>query len=278
VQHQLVDSGALGAGVARRHIVGAGLIAMSALALAGCSSHAADPVASTSPALPTARVAPTSPPAPVRLVKHQPPRGTIDALPIGTRGIAWTVDDGIDSAVVEAYARFAALTGTRLTFFLNGVNRSWTEHADLLRPLVRTGQVQLGNHTWNHPALTALSDSAIEEQLQRNHEFIASTYGVDARPYYRPPFGYHDRRVDAAAARVGYTTPVLWYGTLADSGALSANRIVANGRRWFLPAHLVIGHANHPGTIGALPRLHRILEQRGLPTYTLDDVFTKPRR
>ena len=71
---------------------------------------------------------------------------------------------------------------------------------------------------------------------------------------------------------------MLWYGSLADSGALSANRIVANGRRWFLPAHLVIGHANHPGTMGALPRLHRILEQRGLATYTLDDVFTKPRR
>ncbi len=142
--------------------------------------------------------------------------------------------------------------------------------------MVKTGQVQLGDHTWSHLLLTRLSDSAIEEEPQRNHDFIASTYGVDARPCYRPPYGYHDARV--AAARVGYTTPVLWYGSLADSGPLSSNRIVSLGRRWFLPAHLVIGHANHPGTIGALPRLHRILEQRHLGTFTLHVVFTSARR
>jgi peptidoglycan/xylan/chitin deacetylase (PgdA/CDA1 family) len=209
----------------------------------------------------------------VSLVEQPLPPGTLTGLPAGTPGIAWTVDDGVDSSVVEAYARFAAATGTRLTFFVNGVNPSWTEHADLLRPLVASGQVQLGNHTWDHPALTRLSAQGIADELTRNHEFIQSTYGVDPRPFYRPPFGYHDARVDAAAASVGYTTPVLWYGSLADSGDITTEQIVGFGTQWFLPAHIVIGHANHPGTIGALPALHQILAQRHLATFTLNDVY-----
>ncbi|KQO59807.1 hypothetical protein ASF23_15780 [Curtobacterium sp. Leaf261] len=216
---------------------------------------------------------PTPMPTPVSIARQPLPGGTITGLPTGTPGIAWTVDDGVDSSVVEAYARFALETGTRLTFFVNGANPSWTEHADLLRPLVASGQVQLGNHTWDHPALTRLSDQGIADELQRNHDFIASTYGVDARPFYRPPFGYHDARVDAAAARVGYSTPVLWYGSLADSGDITTDQIVGFGEQWFLPAHIVIGHANHQGTIAALPRLDQLLRDRRLATFTLRDVF-----
>ena len=48
------------------------------------------------------------------------------------------------------------------------------------------------------------------------------------------------------------------------------------GKVYFPSAgRIVIGHANHPGTIGALPRLGRLLPQRRLGTYTLDDVFSR---
>ncbi|MCJ1715917.1 polysaccharide deacetylase family protein [Curtobacterium sp. VKM Ac-2922] len=226
---------------------------------------------------PTRTPTPTPTPTPTRpALQRQPlPHGTVTGLPEGTPGIAWTVDDGASSEVVEAYARFAAETGTRLTFFVNGVRPSWTDHADLLRPLVASGQVQLGNHTWDHPALTKLSDQGIIDQLTRNDDFIQDTFGVSAKPYFRPPFGYHDARVDAAAARAGYTTPLLWYGSLADSGDITSDQIVGFAQQWFLPAHIVIGHANFPGTIGALPRLHELLQERQLATYTLDDVFSR---
>ncbi|WP_144764698.1 polysaccharide deacetylase family protein [Curtobacterium sp. 9128] len=255
-------------------------------ALAACSGEAAPrPGASRQPttAPSAAAVAPTPTPTPsptpstppVVLERRPLPAGTITGLPAGTPGIAWTVDDGASSEVVEAYARFAAETGTRLTFFVNGSRPAWTEHADLLRPLVTSGQVQLGNHTWDHPALTKLSDQGIVDQLTRNHDFIRDTYGVDAKPYFRPPFGYHDARVDAAAARAGYSTPLLWYGSLADSGDITSDQIVGFAEQWFQPAHIVIGHANFPGTIGALPRLHALLQERQLATFTLDDVFRR---
>lgn len=267
----------------RRTLLGGAAGVLAATALAACATTGQAPTASPTvrPArrpTPTPTGTPTATPTPtppVTLTRRPLPAGTVTALPEGTPGIAWTVDDGASSDVVEAYARFAATTGTRLTFFVNGVRPSWTDHADLLRPLIESGQVQIGNHTWDHPALTKLSDQGIEDQLTRNHEFIERTLGVDARPYFRPPFGYHDARVDAAAARVGYSTPLLWYGTLADSGDISSDQIVGFAEQWFLPGHIVIGHANFPGTIGALPRLGQLLTQRGLATHTLDDVFSR---
>lgn len=268
----------------RRTLLAGAAGTLAAGLLAACTPGAGAPHDSATP-VPTRSVTPspsptrtpTPTPTPSRpaLTRSPLPHGTVTGLPEGTPGIAWTVDDGASSDVVAAYARFAAETGTRLTFFVNGARPSWTEHAELLGPLVASGQVQLGNHTWDHPALTTLGDQAIQDELMRNHEFIERTFGVDARPYFRPPFGYHDARVDRAAAAVGYTTPLLWYGTLADSGDITSDQVVGFAEQWFQPAHIVIGHANFPGTIGALPRLHALLEQRHLTTYTLDDVFSR---
>ncbi|WP_298251876.1 polysaccharide deacetylase family protein [uncultured Arthrobacter sp.] len=203
------------------------------------------------------------------------PPGAITGLPSPEPVLAWTVDDGSDSEVVRRYIEFARTSGTRLTFFLNGSYPAWSEHAALLQPLVTSGQIQLGNHTWSHASLTSLSDAGIASELQRNHDFIVDTFGVDPRPYYRPPFGYRDGRTDAAAASLGYTSPVMWYGSLADSGPRTEQQIIDLATEWFLPAHIVIGHLNFPAVTRVFPRLRQLIEDRGLITVTLDDIFAR---
>jgi peptidoglycan/xylan/chitin deacetylase (PgdA/CDA1 family) len=187
--------------------------------------------------------------------------------------MALTVDDGTDGSVLAAYARFIAETGTHVTFFVNGVHDSWREHARQLRPLLRSGQAQLGNHTWSHPDLTKIPDDQVEEQLSRNHDFIADTFGVDPRPFYRPPYGAHDARVNAVADRLGYTVPVLWSASLEDPSPVSADRIVARAEDAFRRGAIVLSHANHAGTTKALPRFGALLRERRLATYTLDEVW-----
>ncbi|GAA2224697.1 hypothetical protein GCM10009851_05230 [Herbiconiux moechotypicola] len=203
------------------------------------------------------------------------PGGSITELPGEGNLLAWTVDDGSNGEVIRLYTEFAAATGTRLTYFLNGAYGGWADNAELLRPLVQSGQIQLGNHTFDHADLTSLSDSGVIDQLQRNHDFIEATYGVDARPYFRPPYGYHDDRVDALAASIGYTCPVLWYGSLSDSGLITPEQVVGFAERWFLPQHIVIGHLNFLPVTEVFGRLGEIVAERGLQTVTLDDVFAK---
>ncbi|MGY1725213.1 polysaccharide deacetylase family protein [Blastococcus sp. SYSU DS0533] len=202
-----------------------------------------------------------------------PPTGVVDALPGEEDLLALTIDDGTSSEVVAAFARFAADSGTRMTFFPNGRYRAWEENAALLRPLVDSGQVALGNHTWSHPDLTTLGDHEVAEEIRRNRDFLRATFGVDT-PFFRPPYGAHDERTDRIAADLGHPTVAMWNGTFEDYRVLSAEELLAAARRWFNPRTIVVGHANHATVTSVYGQLLDLIAERGLTTVTLGDVWS----
>ncbi|WP_374046246.1 polysaccharide deacetylase family protein [uncultured Rothia sp.] len=199
--------------------------------------------------------------------------GLQTGLPGEGKYIAWTVDDGADPEVVRAYAEFAHRTGTRLTFFINGQYPAFRQHRDLLLPLVKSGQLQIANHTYSHAALTSLTDEQIVRELTRNDEEIMRLFGVSSKPYFRPPYGYYDERVLAAAASCGFTRPVLWYGSLADSSNISSAEVYAYAEKYALAQHIVIGHLNYRGVVSELDRIRALLDRRGLKTVTIRDYY-----
>ena len=199
--------------------------------------------------------------------------GPQTGLPGEGKYIAWTVDDGADPEVVRAYAEFARRTGTRLTFFINGQYPAFKQHRDLLLPLVKSGQLQIANHTYSHAALTSLTDEQIVHELTRNDEEIMRLFGVSSKPYFRPPYGYYDARVLAAAASCGFTRPVLWYGSLADSSNISSAEVYAYAEKYALAQHILIGHLNYRGVVSELDHIRGLLDQRGLTTVTIRDYY-----
>jgi peptidoglycan/xylan/chitin deacetylase (PgdA/CDA1 family) len=213
------------------------------------------------------------PPAPASRVPL-PGGGVLHSLPGNGDLLALTVDDGVNSEVVRLYTQFAKDTGVRLTYFVNGVNQSWTENRDLLRPLVESGQIQLGNHTWSHPDLTTISTSAVAEQITRNDRFLADVYGVDAKPYFRPPYGNHNAEIRASAADLGYTATTLWNGSLSDSTLITEDYIKQMADTYFTPQSIVIGHLNHLPVTHVYGTLVDLVRSRALRTVTLKDVFT----
>ena len=199
--------------------------------------------------------------------------GPQTGLPGEGKYIAWTVDDGADPEVVRAYAEFSRRTGTRLTFFINCQYPAFKQHRDLLLPLVKSGQLQIANHTYSHAALTSLTDEQIVRELTRNDEEIVRLFGVSSKPYFRPPYGYYDERVLAAAASCGFTRPVLWYGSLADSSNISSAKVYAYAEKYALAQHIVIGHLNYRGVVSELDHIRALLDQRGLTTVTIRDYY-----
>ena len=263
-----------------RHVGTFGLGAVSfgvlGLGLTGCAPSAAgdaDGAASATPLntpSPTASAtAASSNPVPVARTWTGPQTG----LPGEGKYIAWTVDDGADPEVVRAYAEFSRRTGTRLTFFINGQYPAFRQHRDLLLPLVKSGQLQIANHTYSHAALTSLTDEQIVQELTRNDEEIRQLFGVSSKPYFRPPYGYYDARVLEAAASCGFTRPVLWYGSLADSSDISSAEVYAYAEKYALAQHIVIGHLNYRGVVSELDHIRALLDQRGLTTVTIRDYY-----
>ena len=243
--------------------VAAGVVA--GLALGGCDGGAgADSTPTQAPRLFG---------APQGLTKVALPHGTLYKLPGTTNQIALTVDDGTDPAVVEGYAKLCRDTGLRLTFFCNGVNRGWTEHAALLRTLHDENQIFLANHTWSHANLLRLSSAEVADQVRRNESFLQNTYGTFGRPFLRPPYGYTNARLTAQLSDLGYPALTMWLGSLGDSTAAKPAKVLANAKKWFRPGGMVIGHANHPGVTHVYGQLVELIRSRHLVPVHLGDVF-----
>lgn len=253
-------------------------VARSALGATSHTAVAAHTESALTPATPaTARAAaPTLLPPPPPASRVPLPRGALSALPGQGDLLALTVDDGVSTEVVRLYTEFAKETGVRLTYFVNGTYRSWTDNAPLLRPLVESGQIQLGSHTYSHPDLTKLAPTQIADEIRRNDAFLANMYGVDARPYFRPPYGRHNPAVDAVAADLGYSVTTMWSGSLADSTVITEDFLLQMADKYFRPQNIVIGHLNHLPVTHVYGRLAELIRDRGLRTVTLDDVFARP--
>jgi peptidoglycan/xylan/chitin deacetylase (PgdA/CDA1 family) len=261
------------------------LAATTAAAISGCTGQVSGqpttatagvpvivPVAPTAPDIPTLAL----PPRPLERIPL-PGGGVLSQLPGEGDLLALTVDDGVNTEVVRLYTQFAKDTGVRLTYFVNGTYSSWTDNLSLLRPLVDARQIQLGNHTWSHPDLTTVSKRRVADELTRNDLFLKAQYGIDSAPYFRPPYGRHSASVDAVAASLGYTVPVLWSGSLSDSTVITEDYIVSMAQKYFTAQSIVIGHLNHLPVTHVYPQLVEVIRSRNLTTVTLDDVFSTPR-
>jgi peptidoglycan/xylan/chitin deacetylase (PgdA/CDA1 family) len=202
------------------------------------------------------------------------PAGTLTQLPGDGNQLALTIDDGTSTEVVAAFAQFCRDSGTRITFFVNGANASWSVNAPALRPMVDSGQIQLGNHTWSHPDITRLPAGAVADQIRRNKDFLVNAYGVDGIPYFRPPYGRHNPQTDQIAADLGYPTITMWSGTIGDSRPINEIDLVAAARKSFAPQQIVLGHANLPTITHTYAQLLDLIQGRNLQTVTLADVFS----
>ena len=252
----------------------AGLAGASAVHGAGALGQPDPLPAPAAPAAPPA--APAAAPGGLPHDLVLPPTGVVDTLPGEGESLALTIDDGTSSEVVAAFAALAVDTGVRLTFFPNGCYRSWEDNAAVLRPLVESGQVALGNHTWSHPDLTGLGDREVAEEISRNREFLRTTFGVTDSPFFRPPFGARDERIDRIAADVGHPTIAMWNGTLGDSRVLGPDELLAHAGQWFAAQAIVVGHANHPTVTTVYGELLDLIAERELRTVTLADVWATP--
>ena len=266
----------------RNFMAGLAVAIVSGVGMARCEVGAVPRVmaaaknAATPPAPPPFRLPGLLPPPDPQMRIALPGRGTLWSLPGQGDSLALTLDDGVDSDVVRMYTQFAKDTGLRFTYFVNGHYSSWVDNKDLLRPLVDAGQIQLGNHTWAHPDLTKLTVKQAMDEISRNHDFLTKTYGADARPYLRPPYGAHNSTVDAIAAGLGYTVMALWSGDLGDSKLITEDAITRAADRFFTPQTVVIGHLNHKPVTHVYGHFVDLIRDRKLRSVTLNDIFERP--
>ncbi|HEY2763466.1 MAG TPA: polysaccharide deacetylase family protein [Pseudonocardiaceae bacterium] len=194
--------------------------------------------------------------------------------PVGGRHVALTIDDGYCNECVAGFVAFAQRTGIHLTFSPNGLYaHAWAPHAPVLTPLIEAGQVQIMNHTFNHFNLTRLAPARVRAELERNERWIAQTFATTTRPYYRPPFGFHNAVVDDIAADAGFDRVVMWNGSFGNATTVTPDYLMNQARRYLHPGVIMLGHANHDTVVGLLGEISQLVGERDLKPVTLDEMF-----
>lgn len=80
---------------------------------------------------------------------------------------------------------------------------------DLIRRMVAEGHI-VGNHTYHHPDMSAISDqAAFQKELESLEALFQETTGQAMTKYYRPPQGKYNVENLRQAKALGYKT-ILW--------------------------------------------------------------------
>ncbi|WP_440098674.1 polysaccharide deacetylase family protein [Streptosporangium sp. H16] len=252
----------------------------SLFAIWGCTSPIAL-VGSVEPATVTPAV--LARPAPAPAVSPGLGPGAIrshwarDDLPVSPRArridcerircVALTFDDG-PGAYTEPLLDILAGYGARATFFVVG-RMAFGDGESTLRRMVAEGH-ELGNHTWDHPQLPLLSQSAIREELGRTQWLVKRATGV-TMILMRPPYGLTDSRVAAESRQLGLAQ-ILWNVDTLDwrdqDPSIVARRATEAG-----PGSIVLMHDIHRSTVQAVPRLLDEFAARGYRFVTLSELY-----
>jgi peptidoglycan-N-acetylglucosamine deacetylase len=161
------------------------------------------------------------------------------------RDVALTFDDGpgpYSALVVRILERAHA----RATFFLVGKElalRPWV-------PALERRVAVLGDHSWSHVVLPALDTHSIRRELVTTARAVERLTHAPVQ-LFRPPYGAHDARVDAAARSLGLLQ-ILWSVDSRDWAGAPWYQIGATVERALRPGSIVLLHENRGQTARAL--------------------------
>ena len=177
--------------------------------------------------------------------------------------VALTFDDG-PSFYTEGLLDTLKEHDVKATFFVLGTQVR-IQSETILR-MFHEGH-QIGNHTWDHPNLTQLSDELIQQQLQRTDDLITQIVGVPTQ-HMRPPYGAHNERVRAASG-----LPIIfWSVDPLDWRDRNAETVAARIAEAPVGA-IILAHDIHKSTVDAVPAIIAALKGRGIHFVTVTKLF-----
>lgn len=185
----------------------------------------------------------------------------------GPKLAAITFDDGPGPYTAGLLDELAK-RDVAVTFFMQGYRVP--QYAAVVKQAYEAGH-QIASHTYDHPQLTKLSNSAIMKQLAETAAALDSATGVHHSYMVRPPYGSADARVLSALN----APAVLWSVDTLDWKSRNADavfrRIVEDTR----DGSIVLLHDIHPTSIpGALRGIDALLAQ-GYELVTVSELLRR---
>jgi len=199
---------------------------------------------------------------------YEPPRLTYN----GSRrrpAVALTFDDGWSTENARLIFDILQREHVKATFFVNG---TWLAKDPAVWKAIADAGFVVGNHTWRHRDVTAMTEAEVIRDLQRNAAAWQAVTGHPMAPLFRPPYGYRDEASDVAAAKAGFPEVILWDAPANDTYAYSDARVyryATAGRA----GSIVLMHMGPDVTPRILARVIASYRRRGFDFVTVPELL-----
>ena len=184
--------------------------------------------------------------------------------------IAMTFDDGPSAKLTPHLLDILKERNMHVTFFVLG--EMVKQHPEIVKRAIAEGH-EVGNHSYDHPQLSKLSDEAVRSQLDRTKELITAATGKPLI-YMRPPYGALTKEQKRwIHDDLGYQI-ILWDVDPLDwkkpiTPALVEERILQQTRN----GSIILSHDIHPTTVEAMPDTFDKLLAKGFKFVTVSELI-----
>jgi peptidoglycan-N-acetylmuramic acid deacetylase len=135
----------------------------------------------------------------------------------------------------------------------------------------------IGNHSWNHPDMSQISNNRLKEELEKVKNEVSKVTGQKEMPFMRPPSGIFSERVLEVSKELGYTN-VFWsiaykdWDTKAQRGWRYAYDNVMGQLH---PGAVIMLHTVSKDNAEALGKIINDARNRGYEFKSLDQLTNK---
>lgn len=177
--------------------------------------------------------------------------------------MALTFDDGPGERtgeLLEVLNKYNA----HATFFILGEKIEGQEK--VIEKMVQIG-CELGNHSYDHPALSELDASGVQKQIEGVNDLLVKAAGQTAT-VMRPPYGDY---AGEAADNVGLPI-ILWNVDTLDWDTMNTQATIENVKQYADDGDIVLMHDIHSPTIDAALELIPYLVGEGYQLVTVSEL------
>lgn len=170
--------------------------------------------------------------------------------------------------------------GVRATFFLQG---RWVTAFPAIARRIAEGGHLIASHSFYHVPIPLLGEPALRADLTRAEQAIADVTGVDAKPWFRCPFGIGAKDADVVARLdgLGYrhvhwdVNPLDWR---KGRSAAAVENAVVHGVMAREHTPVVVMHTWAAPTPVALPKIIERLRAEEVTFVTVDEWWQEIER
>lgn len=236
--------------------------------LTAAAGAASTPVPKKS-AAPAAEQSGFATPSPGASTAASTPKITYSQCHVEGNYIAMTFDDGPHKEQTPRLLDMLKQRGIKATFFVCG--QCVAEYPAIAKRIVEEGH-EIASHSWSHPNLIPMSESAVKDQLDRTHAIVKQATGVEMK-LFRPPYGnFTARQRNWAFATYGYRT-ILWDVDTLDWQHRNPAKTEHNALTQSKAGSIVLQHDIHKTTVDAMPGTLDGLMAKGFKFVTVSELI-----